>query len=76
MHRRVLTYLVSVAIGVLFAAGLFVHGRAGGGLLLITVAVLIALAMTSWGNTRRQGRPIRIAVILVITAIAVAKLVK
>lgn len=68
--------LVAGAVGGVFAAGLFFHGRAGGGLLLITDAVLIGLAMSTWGDARPQGRPARIAVILIIAAIAVVKLVR
>jgi hypothetical protein len=76
MQRRVGILLISVAVGVMFAGGLFYHGRVGGGLLLVTDAVLLALAMSSWGNTRPQGRPVRLAIIVLIAVIAIIKLVK
>jgi hypothetical protein len=76
MQRRMVTILIAGAVGVVFAAGLFIHGRAGGGLLLITDAILIALAMSVWGNVQPKGRPVRIAVIVIIAVIAVVKLVK
>jgi hypothetical protein len=66
---------ISGAIGVLFAAGLFVHGRTGGVLLLITDAVLISLSVTPWANVRPEGRPVRITVVLVVATIAVIKLI-
>jgi hypothetical protein len=76
MVRRFGIILISAVVGVMFAGGLFYQGRVGGGLLLITDAVLIALAMSSWGNTRPQGRPVRLAVIVIIAVIAVVKLVR
>jgi hypothetical protein len=76
MRRRMLMIVAAGTIGGLFAAGLFLHGRVGAGLLLITDALLIALAITNRTNTQPQKRPIRIAVILAIGAIAVVKMVR
>jgi hypothetical protein len=76
MQQRLLMILIAAAVGVLFAAGLFFHGAKGAGLLLITDAILIAITVSVWGDSRPQGRPVRIAVITIIAAIAVAKLVK
>jgi hypothetical protein len=76
MRRRAAIILISGAIGVLFAAGLFFHGRTGGGLLLITDAVLISLLLTAWANVRPEGRPVRIGVIMVIATVAVIKLIR
>jgi hypothetical protein len=76
MRRRMLMIVAAGTIGALFAAGLFLHGRIGGGLLLITDALLIALGISAWGNTQPQKRPIRIAVILAIGVIAVVKMVR
>ena len=55
MQRRMVTILIAGAVGIVFAAGLFFHGRVGGGLLLITDAILIALAMSVWGNAARRA---------------------
>ena len=63
-------------MGALFAAGLFIHGRVGGGLLLLTDAVLIALARITWPQLRPQGRPFRLIVIAAVAVIAAIKLIK
>jgi len=74
--RRLLIVLLALAIGGLFAAGLFVHGRLGGGLLLVTDAILITLTQTVWHGVNPRRRPIRVVIIAVIAAIAVVKLVQ
>ena len=76
MPRRLLVVLVALCVGVLFAAGLFVHGRVGGGLLILTDAILIGLSRLAWTQVRTQGRPLRVLVIAVIAVLAVVKLVK
>ncbi|HWC34484.1 MAG TPA: hypothetical protein VG650_06615 [Mycobacteriales bacterium] len=75
MPRRLLIALCALAVGGLFAAGLFVHGRAGGGLLVVTDAILIGLTRTAWAQVRPQGRPIRLVIIVAIAVIATIKLV-
>jgi hypothetical protein len=74
MQRRLLILLAALAVGVLFAAGLFVHGVLGGVLLLAVDALLIAMAALTWRHLRPQGRPLRIAVIAVIAVVAIVKL--
>jgi hypothetical protein len=76
MQRRLLIILGALAVGGVFAAGLFFHGRLGGALLLLTDVILISLARITWPHLRPQGRPLRIAVITVIGVLAVVKLVK
>jgi hypothetical protein len=73
--RRLLIILGALVVGALFGAGLFVAGRAGGGMLLITDAVLIGLTRTAWPQIRTQGRPLRLMVIAAIGILAVVKLV-
>jgi hypothetical protein len=74
MARRLLTILAAAIVGAIFAAGLFIRGPVGGGLLLLTDAVLIALARLTWSRLRPQGRPLRLVVIVAIAVIAVIKL--
>ena len=68
--------LVALAIGGLFAAGLFVPGRVGGGLLVVTDAILIGLSRMAWAQVRTQGRPLRVLIIAAIAVVAVVKLAK
>ncbi|HVX68254.1 MAG TPA: DUF6703 family protein [Mycobacteriales bacterium] len=68
MPRRLLILLAALAVGGLFFAGLFVHGRVGGVLLLLTALVLAALTRLVWEHVRPKGRSLRI---LIIAAIAV-----
>lgn len=75
MRRRLVIILAAAAVGAIFAAGLFIHGRVGGGLLLATDAVLIALARISWPQLAPKGRPIRLLVIAVVAVIALTKLI-
>jgi hypothetical protein len=75
MLRRLVIILAAAAVGAVFAAGLFIHGRVGGGLLALTDAVLIALARITWPQLRPHGRPIRLLVIAVVAVIAAIKLI-
>ena len=75
LQRRLGVLVAALAIGVLFAAGLFVHGRLGGLLLLLVDAILVAMAWALWPRLRPQGRPLRIAVIAVVGVVALVKLV-
>ncbi len=76
MSRRLLIVLGALGVGALFAAGLFVDGRPGGVLLIVTDAVLITLTRTAWGQVRTQGRPLRVLIIAAIAVLAVVKLVR
>jgi hypothetical protein len=76
MTRRALIILIAGAVGGVFAAGLFLPGRVGGGLLVLTDAALIALSISGWANARPQGRPVRIAVITLIGVLAAIKLIR
>jgi hypothetical protein len=72
MRRRLLVLLAALAVGVVFAVGLFVHGWVGGVLLLAVDAALVAMAVLTWPHLRPQGRPLRIAVIAVVAVIKLA----
>jgi hypothetical protein len=74
--QRLVIVLAALAVGALFAAGLFVHGRLGGALLILTDAILIALTRTAWAQVRTQGRPLRVLIIVAIAVVAVVKLAK
>jgi hypothetical protein len=74
MQQRFAILLGAVAVGAIFLAGLFIHGPVGGGLLLLTVAILIALTRLTWERVRPQGRPLRLVVIVAIAVLAVIKL--
>jgi hypothetical protein len=73
--RRLLILLGALAVGALFLAGLFIHGRIGGALLILTAAVLSGLSRLVWAQLRPQGRPLRIVIIVAIAAYGVVKLV-
>jgi hypothetical protein len=74
MNRRPSIMLVAGAVGGVFAAGLFIPGRLGGALLLLTDLVLIGMARLTWVRVRPQGRPIRVVVIVAIAVLAAVKL--
>ena len=73
-RSRGLALLLVIAIGGLTIAGLAVHGLVGGILLLPVVAVLVTLSVGTWGEIRRQGRPVRVLIAAVVLGLAVAKL--
>ena len=64
-----------IAIAGLTIAGLAVHGWVGGVCLLVVAAVLVTLSVGTWGQLRRQGRPVRILIAAIVLGLAVAKLV-
>jgi hypothetical protein len=74
VRSRLVIVLGAVAVGAVFVAGLFVHGPGGGGFLALTDIALIALTGTAWSHVQPKARPFRIAVIVVIAALAVVKL--
>ena len=73
--RRLLIFLGALCMGALFFAGLFIHGRVGGALLLVTAAILAGLTRTVWAQVRPQGRPLRIVIIVAVGAVGVLKLI-
>jgi hypothetical protein len=75
MGQRLVIVLGAAIVGAIFVAGLFINGRGGGALLVLTDVILIALTVAVWNRLRPQGRPLRILVIAVIAAVAMIKLV-
>ncbi len=75
VNRRLVNVLAGLVALAIFLAGLFVPGRVGGAILLVTVAMLVAVSYAVWDQVRPQGKPLRVAVIVVITVVAVVKLV-
>jgi hypothetical protein len=75
LRSRAATVAVAVAVGALFVAGLAVGGALGGILVLVVAAALVVLSSATWERLPAQGRGTRIAVVLVVAAIGVAKLV-
>lgn len=73
MNPRLRNYLVAAIVGALFLAGLFLGGPVGGVLLLVTAGILAALSWVLRNQIRPQGRPLRVAVIVVILVVAVVK---
>lgn len=73
--RRLLILLGALAIGALFAAGLFVPGRVGGGLLLLTAVILGGLSRVVWEHVDPRRRPIRVVIVAAVAVIGVVKLV-
>jgi hypothetical protein len=75
LRSRAATVAVAVAVGALVVAGLAVGGALGGILVLVVAAALVVLSSATWERLPAQGRGTRIAVVLVVAAIGVAKLV-
>lgn len=76
MPRRLLILLAALVVLALFLAGLFIHGRTGGALLLVTDAILIGLSRLAWNHVDPRRRPIRILIIAAVAVLAIVKLVK
>jgi hypothetical protein len=74
VRSRFVIILSACAVGALFAAGLFVHGRLGGALLAVTSVVLIALSGANWDRVDPRARPLRVAMIVAVATLAVVKL--
>jgi hypothetical protein len=75
VQRRGPILLIAAAVGGVFLAGLFVHGRVGGLLLLATAAVLISLTRVTWPRLRDRDRALRVIIVGAILVLAVVKLV-
>jgi hypothetical protein len=74
MQRRLMIVAGAAVVGAVFLAGLFIHGPLGGALLLVVVAMLLGLLRITWSHLRPQGRPLRVAVIVIIVVVAAIKL--
>jgi len=74
-RSRGLALLLVIAIAGLTIAGLAVHGPLGGVFLLAVAAVLVTLSVGTWGQLRRQGRPVRILIAAIVLGLAIAKIV-
>ena len=72
--RRGNALLLVAAVGVVFLAGLFIHGAIGGVLLLLVAATLVLFSAGAWPRVRREGKLPRILIIVVVVALAAAKL--
>jgi hypothetical protein len=73
MQRRLLIVLGAVLVLAIFLSGLFVKGRIGGALLILTDAILITLTRATWPHIRPQGRPLRL---IVIAAVGIGGVIK
>jgi drug/metabolite transporter (DMT)-like permease len=68
--------LVAVVVGGIAVTGFFLHGVPAGILLLATAAILGALSWVLRDRVRPEGRPFRIAIVLLLVAVAVIKFVQ
>ena len=75
-RSRGLALLLVIAIFGLSVAGLAIHGPVGGAFLLVVAAVLVTLSVGTWGQVRRQGRPVRVLIAAALVVIAVLKLMR
>jgi hypothetical protein len=66
--------LLLAAVGIVFIAGLAIHGPVGGVLLLLVAATLVLFSARVWRHVRREGRPLRVVVLAAVIGLAVAKL--
>jgi hypothetical protein len=77
MGKRLAVMVGAACVGALFAAGLFVHGRTGGAILLVVAAILGTLTYATWRHLgRRRDLQIRLVILALILAVAIAKLIK
>ena len=76
MSARLRNMIAAGIVGAIALTGLFLHGVAGGLLLLLTAAILGALSWVLRDRVRPEGRPFRVAVIVVIVVVAVVKFVQ
>ena len=72
--RRGNALALVAAVGVVFLVGLVVHGVVGGVLLLLVAATLVLFSSGAWTRVRREGKLPRILVVVVVLALAAAKL--
>lgn len=76
LASRPVTLLLAGVVGAAFVAGLLVDG-VGGALILLGVAVVLgALTVAAWSHVAPKGRPLRLAVLVLVALIAVVRLVQ
>lgn len=73
MRQRLRNLLAAIVVGAIAITGFFLHGIAGGLLLLLTAAILSGLSWVLRDRIRPEGRPLRIAVIVLVVVVAVIK---
>ena len=74
-RSRLANLLVATAVGILFLAGLIIHGVAGAVLLLAVAIGLGYLSLHAWSAIHPRGRAARVAVLAAVVAVAIAKVV-
>jgi len=74
-RSRLANLLVATAVGILFLAGLIIHGVAGAVLLLAVAIGLGYLSLHAWPAIHPRGRAARVAVLAAVVAVAIAKVV-
>jgi hypothetical protein len=75
LTSRPVTLFVAAVVGALFLAGLAVHGFVGGVMLAVVAGGLVILSAAAWQHIPSRGRAFRVAIVIAVTALAVAKLV-
>ena len=75
-QSRLTNLLVAAATGAVFLAALFTHGVLAAALLLVVAAFLVLLSATAWPTIPARGRAVRVLVVLLVLALAAAKLAK
>ena len=76
MQERRRQILAVMAVGAVFLAGLFIPGIVGAILLLAVTGLLVTLSSVTWPALRPRERLMRVLIVVVIVAIAVAKLAR
>lgn len=72
--RRGNAILLVAAVGLVFIAGLAIHGPVGGVLLLLVATMLVLFSVRAWPHVRREGRPLRVLVVAAVLGLAALKL--
>jgi hypothetical protein len=75
MPQRLALLLAAVVAAAITIAGLFLDNRIGGALLLVTVAILVALARLRWAELPPNGRILRVVIVAAFAALAIARLI-
>jgi hypothetical protein len=76
LSSRPVTLLLAGAVGAAFVVGLLLDGLAGALVLIGVTAVLVGLTVAAWHHMPERGRPLRLAVLALVSLIAVVKLVQ